>query len=1127
MQRRALRWWVVGSTMALMVTTAAGPVQAADVPDPSRFTATGLTPSGEPINTPKSRSGQLAQSDPDLLNSNDSATTTVMVKLDYDAAAAYTGGVDGLAPTSPSVTGKALDENDPAVAGYLDYANRTNAEAASAITSAVPGAKVGQSYSVAYGGLSVTLPANQAKNLLAVPGVAAVQANALMQLDEASATPTSSGPANDTAEFIGATKVWPSLGGQANAGKGVVVGVLDTGIWPEHPMLADNGNLPAPAHQPARCDFGDGGDPALGPAFTCNNKLIGAYAFMDGYVANNPVTAADYCNPTTGVCSARDSEGHGTHTTTTAAGQKVTSAPLLGTDRGPISGIAPGAEVIAYRVCGPAGCYGIDSVAAVQQAILDGVNVINFSIGGGASAYSDAVELAFLDAYQAGITVSASAGNDGPGSSTAEHAGPWVLTVGASTSNRSFESTLNLTSSDGATFAKVGSTITAGVTGPVVQAANVAGYGDEYCGTELPTDSVTGKIVVCERGGGIGRVQKGYNALQGGAIGMILYNPTASDTETDNHFLPAIHLEGPNQELLDFLAAHPDVTASWATGTVHSTQGDVMAGFSSRGPVGDVLKPDITAPGVQILAGNTPTPTDVASGPPGQLYQAIAGTSMSSPHTAGASALIKAAHPNWTPGQIKSAQMTSSVQDVVNVDGSPAGVFDRGAGSLRVDRAVNPTATFDETADHYTASADDPLHRVDLNLPSIYVKPLPGAITVKRTLKNVSGRTQTFTASTTHDAGLRITVLPSTFTVPPGGTRTVQVTLDTLQVKDAPAGTFLQGQITLKPRSGATPVVLPVAAQPGDAEITLDQTCNPATVRAGRTVTCSVKATNMLPVPAEIKSLQTISPMLAQSVTGPARKTVFGASWSGTLSAAVAPTVTGIDPAESPAGGYLPLSAFGIAPIAGMGDESLIDFTVPEFRWGSETYTAVGVDSNGYLVVGGGEGADNDCCNPEIPNAARPNNVIAPYWTDLNPAAGGAVRIGRLSDGVTSWLVADWNGVPAYGSTMTNSFQVWIQLGTTEAVWMSYGALGGANGQDLVSGAENRDGTSGVKIEPAAAADTEYAVKTAPPTDGGSVTYSVTYRALWPGTTTVATVLRAPTVVRTTPIATNAITVTR
>ena len=279
---------------------------------------------------------------------------------------------------------------------------------------------------------------------------------------------------------------------------------------------------------------------------------------------------------------------------------------------------------------------------------------------------------------------------------------------------------------------------------------------------------------MCERGEN-GRVEKGYNASQGGAAGMILYNPTASDVETDNHFLPTIHLEGPNTDLLTFLGAHPGITATWAAGVAAPAQGDVMAGFSSRGPIGEFLKPDITAPGVQILAGLTPESTDLATGPQGELYQAIAGTSMSSPHAAGVSALVIAAHPNWTPGQVKSALMTSSLQAVTNVDGSKAGVFDRGAGSIRANRALSPTLTISETAADFVASAGDPLSRHDLNIPSIYIDPLPGAAVVKRTVTNVTSSTQTFTVKSTMAGGTKAIVSPAHFSLQPGKSRTVTV----------------------------------------------------------------------------------------------------------------------------------------------------------------------------------------------------------------------------------------------------------------------------------------------------------------------------------------------------------------
>ena len=526
---------IATSVVALVVGTA--PLSsAASGPDPSGLAVAAEQPTlVSQFTVAKSVTGRLAKSDPALLKRTDSTPVSVMVKLDLDSVASYAGGVEGLAPTSPVVTGKSLENNAKAVKAYTKHADQVLGDTAGDIKRAVPSAKVGKSFTSAYGGLAVKVPANQAKDLLAVPGVVAVQADSLEH------TLTDASP-----QFVGATKVWPSLGGPNRAGQGVIVGVLDSGVWPEHPSFADPG-IPAPAGGPFACEFGDGTNSALGAAFTCNDKLVGAHVFLDTYLTVVGAAPGEYCVSST-ACSARDSEGHGTHTATTAAGSPVAHAPVLGVDRGPVSGIAPGASVIAYRICLEQGCFSSDSVAAVQQAIKDGVDVINFSISGGANAYTDPVELAFLDATAAGISVNASAGNSGPGAGTADHGSPWVTTVGASTSNRHFQSTLTLTAADGATLSKVGSTLTSGVTGvSVVRAQDVPGYtGGLNCLSPFAAGSLTGKVVVCQRGVN-GRVEKGFNASQGGAAGMILYNPTRSDTETDNHFLPAIHLEGPER----------------------------------------------------------------------------------------------------------------------------------------------------------------------------------------------------------------------------------------------------------------------------------------------------------------------------------------------------------------------------------------------------------------------------------------------------------------------------------------------------------------------------------------------------------------------------------------------------
>ncbi|MGQ0606926.1 MAG: S8 family serine peptidase [Chloroflexota bacterium] len=1062
--------------------------------DPTQLSATALEPDGAPITTAKSRSGALAETDPALLGRNDTTPVPVFIKLDYDAVASYAGGVEGLAPTSPEITGKSLKANQGAVNAYREHLSGQEAAAREAIEAAVPQSTVLDSFQVAYGGVTGIVPANKISALLAVDGVVAVQENKLEQ------------PLTDaTPDFIGATEAWAQISDSTTAGEGVIVGVIDSGIWPEHPSLIDNGiTYGGPA---LGCEFGDGSDPDLGADFTCNDKLIGAYAFVDTYLAfnANPPLEGEFCNDARTECSARDANGHGTHTATTAAGSHVDEVDLLGVDRGPISGIAPGAHVVAYRVCLNDGCYQGDSVAAVEQAIEDGVDVLNFSISGGSSAYTDAVELAFLDAYAAGILVNASAGNAGPGAATANHAGPWTNTVGASTSDRHFLTTVNLTA-DGGSDALTGATVTSGVATPgeVILAEDVPGYDDSLCQTELPADSAVGQIVACERGV-IARVDKSKHVLPSGAAGMILYNldpANGTGLNTDNHFLPSVHVDvAEGEALLDFLAANPGTQATWDGGTATAVPGDVMAGFSSRGPLGDFLKPDVTAPGVQILAGNTPAPVGEGTGVPGQLFQAIQGTSMSSPHSAGVSALVKAAHPDWTPGQIKSALMTSSLQSVLKEDGAtPADPFDRGAGSIRANRAIAPTITFDVDADDYYASATDPLGRLHLNLPSVYADPMPGAVDTDRTLTNVSGAKQNIQISTLAPAGSSITVSPDKFSVEAGASQEIEITIDGTDLDD---GTYF-GQITLDVKGQGTDAVMPVAFNKTQGGVTLDHECDPTEFPRGTATDCSATVTNFLPVEAQaslnVSTAARTNRLAIQNVGAPGIPSGNGFNWSGSLAPALPPTVDGMTLGGGQPYGYFSLAGLGVPPESGFGDETIANYDTDPFQFGSETYTSIAVDSNGYVVVGGGNAEDNDCCNPQtFPNPARPNNVLAPFWTDLNPAEGGNIYVTGLTDGVDDWIVVEWANISEFGASGATSytFQVWINTGTEEITYTYALVEGDGTADGLSVGAENRDGSSGTNLGSVPAAGTKYGIETSPPAAGGSVT--IPYEALGNG----------------------------
>ncbi|GAA3585433.1 S8 family serine peptidase [Kribbella ginsengisoli] len=1091
------RTTIAGLSAGLLIAATLPALSAgAATPDPNgkTWTATPLTLAGT-VNGAKSPSGQLAKSDPALVNSTSAKQVRVVVKLDYDSLAAYRGGLAGLPGTSPSVTGKRLDPKSANATKYLKHVTAVEDTFLAAMRERVPSAKAGQKLRTVYGGIALSVQANKARDLLKLPGVAAVQQDNPQQL-----------LTDSSGAFIGAPTIYNQLGGSANSGKGIIVGILDSGAWPEHPSFADPGNLPAPPPTtdgtPRVCDFGDNPLTPASDVFACNNKLIGGRPFLDTY---NAVIGGDVYPD-----SARDSNGHGTHTATTSAGGAVAHANPLGIDRGALLGIAPAASVSVYKVCGAEGCFPSDSAAAVARAILDGVRVINFSISGGSDPYSDPVELAFLDAYAAGVFVAASAGNSGPGANTTDHRSPWVTTVAASTQSRTFRSTVTLTGG-GATATISGASITAGVStpAPVVVAGSTPGYTDATCNTPAPAGTFTGKIVACQFTSG--RVMKGFNILQGGAVGMLMYNSAPFDVFTDNHWLPAVQLEKPDADaLLAFLAAHPGTTATFTQGTKTTWQGDVMTYFSSRGPGGDFLKPDVTAPGLHILAGLTPTPESPAEGPPGNLYQAIAGTSMSSPHVAGAAALVFALHPSWTPGQVKSALETTGKTTVKKPDRvSQADPFDMGGGRIDLTKAGDPGLTMDETAANYAASATDALNRIDLNLPSVNAPTMPGLITAERTVKNVTNSTLTFTATGTTVSGANITVLPPVFQVKAGKTQKLTIAIT---APDLPDGQYF-GQVNLKQVGGSRALHLPVAFFRQEGIVPIDQTCTPSSIPKNTGAsTCTVTVQNNSLQTTDVTAVSTLSSQLRlNSVTGATKVGTQIATKTATL-AGRQPDKPVIAPGVSPAG-YLPLDIFGITPIP-IGDEQALNFNVGAYQFAGQTYNRIGVTSDGYSVAGGTTSGDDVQFLPQtLPDPARPNNVLAPYWTDLNGEGAPGILAGNLTDGVNNWLVIEWREF-LFGTNQLKVFQQWIGTNGVEDISFTYdpGNLPGDPGAayGLTVGAENVEGTAGSQIVGPPVED--YRVTSTPGAPGGSMTYSMNIKGVQKGTGTVTTGTSTPLV---------------
>jgi subtilisin family serine protease len=976
----------------------------------------------------KAPSSRLARTDRTLLGRQDGEPIPVLVKLDHDSVASYRGGVPGFDPTSPAFTGRKLS-GDAAELAYEAFLAAREDKFTDQLARQMPGAQVRQRLRTVYGGLAITVPANRVKDLLSLEGVVAVQKDELRQ------------PLTDSSsDFIGATKVQNQVGTR-QAGKGVIVGVLDTGAWPEHPSFADQGNLGKPPGR-LKCDFGDG--------FECNNKLIGGRPFLESYLS---------VHKTETYTTARDSDGHGTHTASTAAGNVVSSAKIFGVERGPVRGVAPAAWISVYKVCGAKGCMSSDSAAAIAQAIKDRVDVVNFSISGGTDPFTDPVEMAFLDAYAAGVFVAASAGNSGPGAGTVNHLAPWITTVAASTQKRSFDAVLTVqTPSGDKTF--TGSSITAGVgPAPLVRGGK--------CLEAAKPNTYTGKIVLCERGGNA-RVEKGWNVKRGGAVGMVLFNPTLQDTETDNHWLPAVHL--PDDAILSIVDSA--TSAVLTAGDRAEGKGDVMAGFSSRGPGGLALKPDVTAPGVQILAGHTPKPDDIAGGPQGELFQAIAGTSMSSPHVAGAAALLAAKRPDWTPGQIKSALMTTAITDVVKEDlTTPAGPLDYGAGRIAVDKASRPGVTIAETAKRMLEFADDEVRAVDLNQPSINAPIMPGRLSVVRTLANDTSERLVYRVKS--DNG-NVSVSPTTITIPAKGKADLTVTM----ASRATDAEWRFATVTLETSSSYPALHLPVAYRPTQGKVTLASTCTPGSLQIGESAKCKVDALNTGFEDSDVTVTTSVTPGLA----GPpaTRQAALNGVVPGT------PDLSTVDGSV-----FKPLTVVA-DPI---GDEEMVTYDVPPFQYAGSTYTRIGVVSNGYLVVGGGTIQDVRYEPPAGTDKGRPNNVLAPYWADLDGTDAEGVKVATSQVDGREWIVAEWI-VNIYGTTKTQHFQAWIATGGTEKVRFAYDPSALPSGASVFAvGAENATGKGVLSTD---SPQQDYLVRSTGGRPGGALSFEVTVTGLAP-----------------------------
>lgn len=419
--------------------------------------------------------------------------------------------------------------------------------------------------------------------------------------------------------------------------------------------------------------------------------------------------------------SPRDDDGHGTHTSTTAGGSAVSGASLLGYASGTARGMASHARVAIYKVCWQGGCFSSDILAAMEKAIDDNVNVLSMSLGGGMSDYyRDSVSIGAFAAMEKGILVSCSAGNSGPSPYSLSNVSPWITTVGAGTLDRDFPAYVSL--GNGLNYSGV--SLYRGETLPdkmvsFVYAGNASNSTNgNLCmtGTLVP-EKVSGKIVLCDRGINA-RVQKGAVVKAAGGIGMVLANTAANGEElvADAHLIPASTVGQKSGDAIKsylFSGANPTATILFAGTKVGVEPSPVVASFSSRGPNGmnpEIMKPDLIAPGVNIIAGwvKSAGPTGLSEDTRRVDFNIISGTSMSCPHVSGLAALIKAAHQDWSPAAIRSALMTTAYTAYKNgkriedlATGKPSTPFDHGAGHVDPVAALNPGLVYDLTVEDY------------------------------------------------------------------------------------------------------------------------------------------------------------------------------------------------------------------------------------------------------------------------------------------------------------------------------------------------------------------------------------------------------------------------------------------
>ena len=702
-----------------------------------------------------------------------------LVRFEEPGLIDYDGDLPGLAPTAPLRVPFAsrLDVRSPAARAYS-----THLAAQRALHLEQIGRTLGRAvtpkfhYEVTYHGVSLPLSEQEAAAVAALPGILSVSPVSIQQ------PLTYRGPT-----FIGADTIWngtavPSYAA-ATRGQGIRVGIIDTGADGRHPAFVND----------PTCGFD-----ASHPKLVAHDCTASDGIFCTG---TNPV-------PDAGV-------GHGMHVASTAAGNTLdintVPTPILPAG-GHMSGVAPCAAVVSYKVCGASGCFSDSLEAGVQNAVADNVDVVNYSIGptcGYGNPWVD--EPDFRGAAAAGIFVAAAAGNTDAGCldpiGRVTNLGPWVTTVAASTHDIAFVPALSVTGPVAPPAVLTEMEVFAGTTTlsalevgeRLARSLRIFTPNLRGCtaGGEIPPRYFNNAIAVLQRGD-CNFSEKIINAAAAGADMVLVINQLADPFRMDTAGAPtnigafSITSLDTSQALLAFLTAYPGPalpadallidgfdpptgsTGRFQPALHRAQQPDVIGNFSLRGPVPpplqDLAKPDIAAPGVGIYAA-----TDAASGD----YEWLSGTSMASPHVAGSAALLRALHPDWSVAEIKSALLTTALTAGHLEDGStPWTPEEVGSGRVDLTRAALAGLTLDETMANYNAANPDggTIRVHQLNLPALRNLSCGERCQWTRTVRNRLTRSGTWTVDSDSPAGYALSIEPASFTLAPGASQVLTIT---------------------------------------------------------------------------------------------------------------------------------------------------------------------------------------------------------------------------------------------------------------------------------------------------------------------------------------------------------------